>query len=71
MASNAIDGLGWVVKLLLVIFFDGLLFGGIWRILRGNILGGLLWIVTGGVFGIGWFVDIITMFTHKDIVLLA
>jgi len=70
MARTAIDSLGWLVVLILTIFFDPLV-QGINRILRGNVIIGILWIITGGIFGIGWLIDIITMLIHKDITFLA
>ena len=68
--GTVIDQLGWIVNLILTIFFDPIV-QGINRILRGRIIIGLLWIITGGIFGIGWIVDIITMLLHKDITFLA
>ena len=68
--GTAIDGLGWGINLILTIFLDPLV-QGINRMLRGKIIIGLLWIVTGGIFGIGWLIDIITMIIHKDITFLA
>ena len=70
MARTAIDKLGWIVNLILTIFLDPLV-QGINRILRGRIIVGLLWILTGGIFGIGWLIDIITMILYKDIKFLA
>jgi len=71
MASGTvIDSLGWIVNLILTIFFDPLV-QGINRILRGRIIIGLLWIVTCGIFGIGWLIDIVTMILNKDITFLA
>ena len=70
MAGTVIDNLGWLVNLVLTIFFDPLV-QGINRILRGRLIIGVLWIITGGVFGIGWLIDIITMLIHKDITFLA
>ena len=70
MAKTAIDQLGWVVNLVLTIFFDPLV-QGINRVLRGKLIIGILWIVTGGVFGIGWIIDIVTMLLNKDITFLA
>ena len=70
MARTAIDSLGWLVNLILTIFFDPLV-QGINRILRGKVIIGLLWIFTGGIFGIGWLIDIVTMLIHKDITFLA
>ena len=68
--GTAIDSLGWLVNLILTIFFDPLI-QGINRILRGKLIIGILWIITGGIFGIGWIIDIITMLVHKDITFLA
>ena len=65
-----IDKLGWLVVLILTIFFDPLV-QGINRILRGRIIIGLIWIFTGGIFGIGWVIDVITMLLYKDITVLA
>ncbi|MDR1419336.1 MAG: hypothetical protein LBI86_03095 [Treponema sp.] len=70
MAKTAIDSLGWGVNLILTIFFDPLI-QGINRILRGKIIIGIIWIITGGIFGIGWIVDIVTMIVNKDITVLA
>lgn len=70
MAKTAIDKLGWIVNLILTIFLDPII-QGINRILRGKVIIGLLWIITGGIFGIGWLVDIITMLFKKDITFLA
>ena len=70
MAKTAIDQLGWLVNLILTIFFDPLV-QGINRILRGKLIIGVLWIITGGIFGIGWLIDIVTMLIHKDITFLA
>jgi len=70
MAKTAIDKLDWIVKLILTIFFDFIV-QGINRILRGRVIIGLIWIITGGIFGIGWLIDIITMLLKKDITFLA
>ena len=70
MARTDIDKLDWIVKFILTFFFDPLV-QGINRILRGKVIIGLLWIITGGIFGIGWLIDIITMLTKKDITFLA
>ena len=70
MGRTAIDSLDWIVKLILTIFFDPLV-QGINRVLRGKVIIGILWIITGGIFFIGWLVDIITMLTRKDITFLA
>jgi TM2 domain-containing membrane protein YozV len=68
---TGIDKLDWLVKLILAIipFFWWL--QGINRILRGRPIVGILWIITGGIFGIGWIIDIITILLYKDIKFLA
>lgn len=68
--KTAIDNLGWTVGLILTIFFDPLV-QGINRVLRGKLIMGIIWIITGGIFGIGWIIDIVTMITKKDISFLA
>ena len=70
MGKTVIDSLGWFINLILTIFFDPIV-QGINRILRGRIIIGIIWIVSGGLFGIGWLIDIITMILHKDITFLA
>ena len=68
--KTAIDNLGWLANLILTILFDPLV-QGINRILRGKVIIGVLWILTVGLFGIGWIIDIVTMIIHKDITFLA
>ncbi|MDR1839245.1 MAG: hypothetical protein LBQ93_06655 [Treponema sp.] len=70
MGRTAIDKLGWLVNLILTIICDPIV-QGINRILRGKLIIGLIWIITGGIFGIGWLIDIITMLLKKDITFLA
>jgi len=65
-----IDKLNWFIKLILTIFLDPL-FQGINRILKGRLIIGVLWIITGGIFGIGWVIDVITVLFNKDIIFLA
>ncbi|MCL1955085.1 MAG: TM2 domain-containing protein [Spirochaetes bacterium] len=65
-----IDKLDWLIKLVLTIFLDPLV-QGINRILRGKLIIGVLWIITGGIFGIGWLIDIVTVLINKDITFLA
>jgi len=72
MAKSSIDSLPYLVKLILTIIpATGFIFQGINRILRGRFIVGILWLITGGVFGIGWVIDIITMVLSRDIKLLA
>jgi TM2 domain-containing membrane protein YozV len=68
--KTEIDKLGWLPVLILTIFFDPLV-QGINRILRGRVIAGILWIITGGFIGIGWLIDIITVLIYKDIKVLA
>jgi len=68
--ATAIDKLGWIVNIILTIFFDPIV-QGINRILRGKVIIGLLWIITIGIFGIGWIIDIITVILNKKITFLA
>jgi len=68
--ATAIDKLGWIVNVILTIFFDPIV-QGINRILRGRVIIGLLWIITAGIFGIGWLIDIITVILKKKITFLA
>ena len=70
MAGTVIDNLGWVVNVILTIFLDPLV-QGINRVLRGKVIIGILWILTCGIFGIGWLIDIITIIVRKDITFLA
>ncbi|MCL2679678.1 MAG: TM2 domain-containing protein [Dehalococcoidia bacterium] len=60
----------WILNLLLTIFFDPI-WNGINRIIRGKVIIGILWIITGGFFCIGWIIDIITVLLNKDIIVLA
>lgn len=70
MARTVIDKLGWLAGLILTIICDPIV-QGINRILRGKVIIGLIWIITSGIFGIGWIIDIITMLFKKDITFLA
>ena len=63
-------GVSWLLNIILTIFFDPI-WQGIRRILKGRILWGIIWFITGGIFGIGWIVDIVCVIVKKDITVLA
>lgn len=60
---KSVDSLPAVLKILLA-FFLGFIVYGIYRIAKGRVLVGILWLITGGFFGIGWLIDFIQVILH-------
>ena len=54
-----------LVAALLAIILGGL---GIHRFLKGHILSGVIWLLTGGGFVIGWLSDVIYVITNKELI---
>ena len=68
---KTLTNLPWIVKLLLVIFYD--LYGALKRISKGDTKGiviGVLMLVTGNFFGIMWIIDLVTVIMHKEVTVL-
>ncbi len=66
---KSMDKLPLIVKVLFSLpILDGLIYG-IYRIAKGHVIAGILWIFLGG--SILWIVDLITMFTNGKPVLFA
>ena len=69
---KSLTGLPWIVKLLLVIFYD--IYGALVRISKGDTAGivvGVLQLVTGNFFGIFWIIDLVTVIVKKEVTVLA
>jgi len=60
---KAVDGLPLIVRVLLA-FFVGPIVYGIYRIANGKLILGVIWIITGGIFGIGWLIDFVMVILH-------
>lgn len=67
---KSFNKLNMIVRLILTIFFD-LILGAIYRIAKGRILIGIIWFFTGGLFGIGWIIDIVTTVTNNKYTFLT
>lgn len=57
---NAFDKLSKLIKFILTFFF-GVILGGIYRIIKGRVIVGVIWILTAGFFGIGVLIDLVTV----------
>jgi TM2 domain-containing membrane protein YozV len=60
--ATGATGKSKITALLLCIFLGGL---GVHRFYVGKIGTGIVWLLTGGVFGIGWIVDIVMIAVGK------
>ena len=58
-------GLPWIAHLLLQVFL-GPSWGAVIRISRGKLLWGILYLITGGFFVIGWILDVVTLILDKN-----
>jgi len=72
---KAIDGLPWIVKLILALPFANVVYG-IYRLVKGIAkndivltIAGIIWIFAG--WGILWIIDLITVILHGKITVLA
>jgi hypothetical protein len=73
---KAMDGLPWIVKVILALpFFDGIAWG-LYRLIKGLskkdttlIIVGLIWIFFG--LFIFWIIDLFTLFTKKNVTFFA
>lgn len=66
---KAIDSLPFIVRLLLALpVVDGVVYG-IYRIAKGHVIAGVIWIFVGAT--IGWIIDIITIVLHGKVEIFA
>lgn len=64
-----IDGLPWIVRLILALpVIDGIVYG-IYRIAKGRLLVGLIWIFIGAT--IFWIIDMVTIILNGKVTFLA
>ena len=60
-----IDGLPWIVRLILALpGLDGI-FYGIYRIAKGKLILGIIWLFVG--FFLLWVIDLYSVFTNKKL----
>lgn len=74
MAKNnglvqAINDLPLVVKIILALpFLDWIVFG-VYRILKGHVIAGIVWLFIGAAFG--WIIDIVTLVLYGKVTIFA
>ncbi|NHJ85785.1 MAG: NINE protein [Asgard group archaeon] len=56
------------IALLLIVVFIGEF--GIHRFIKGHIITGIIWLLTGGLFLVGWILDIIYIATDREPLIL-
>lgn len=65
---KALDDLPFILKIILALpFLDGIVWG-IYRIAKGKVLLGIIWIIFGGFL---WIIDIVSLLLTKKITYLA
>ncbi len=66
---KAFDNLPWILKLVLALpFIDGIAYG-IYRIAKGRIILGVIWILAG--WAILWIIDLISVIVYGKVQILA
>ncbi len=75
MSESPIERLPWAVNIILTVLLDPI-WNGVNRIMRNRtdpvmILVAVLWLLTLGLFCVGWIIDIVTVIAYKKIRLLA
>lgn len=67
--TKSFDKLPWIIRLILALpAIDGIVYG-IYRILKGRIIVGILWIFFGAA--IGWIIDMVTIILHGKATVLV
>lgn len=64
--TKSFDKLSWILRLILALpVFDGIVYG-IYRILKGHLIAGLIWIFLG-IAVIGSIIDIVSIVQHGKV----
>lgn len=67
---KSFDNLPWIIRLILALpVFDGIVYG-IYRILKGHVIVGLIWIFLG-IAVIGSIIDIVSLILYKKVTFFA